>query len=67
MGKKLQKKAGKKSPKLNRSARHKVKYQLQYARTFRNKLRRIRESNGPDAALAYQRAYASGGAAPRSR
>ena len=61
MAKQSQKKAGKKSPKLNRSSKHKTKYQLRYARTFRNKLRRVRKSNGPEAALAYQRAYADAG------
>lgn len=47
------KKGGKGSPKLKRSSRHRTKYALQFARTFKNKLRRVRRCNGEDAARRY--------------
>jgi len=50
------KKGGKGCPKLRRIAKHKAKYQMQYRRTFRNKLKRIRHYNGEDAARQFEQA-----------
>ena len=47
------KKGGKGAPKLKRAARNKTEYALQYARTFKNKLRRVRKHNGDKAASVY--------------
>jgi hypothetical protein len=47
------KKGGKGAPKLKRAARNKSKYARQFARTFKNKLRRVRHSNGEAAASRY--------------
>lgn len=47
------KKGGKGAPKLARSGRNRTKYALQYQRTFRNKLRRVRKHNGEEAAQEY--------------
>lgn len=57
-------KAGKGSPKLKRAAKAstKAKYKNQFTRTYRNKLRRILQSNGAEAAAAYR---ATWGATPR--
>lgn len=35
----------------------KAKYKVQFGRTYNNKLRRIRRSNGPEAAAAYAREF----------
>lgn len=51
------KKAGKGSPKLKRSGRHKTKYQLQFRRTFNNKLKRVRKHNGEKSAREYVLKY----------
>lgn len=55
MANQARKKGGKGCPKLKRTARHKAKYTLQYRRTFRNKLARVRRHNGEAAAVEYQR------------
>ena len=47
------KKGGKGAPKLKRAARDKGKCAAQYARTFKNKLRRVRKCNGEAAAQRY--------------
>jgi hypothetical protein len=49
----------KSSPGLKRASKAstKLKYKRQFIRTFENKLRRVRRSNGPEAAKAYQSQY----------
>ena len=67
MGGDSAKKGGKGAPKLKRSGRAKHKYASQFARTARNKRRRILKHNGPEALAAWERSYASTMAAkPRS-
>ena len=53
------KKGGKGAPKLKRAARDKGKYAAQYARTFKNKLRRVRKCNGEAAAQRYARTHSA--------
>ena len=54
MANQAKKKGGKGAPKLRRIAKHKAKYAMQYRKTFRNKVRRIRRHNGEAAARAYE-------------
>ena len=56
------KKGGKGAPKLKRASRDKTKYSLQYARTYKNKLRRVRKCNGDHAANQYMLMHAPTGA-----
>ena len=37
---------------------NKTKYARQFGRTYDNKLRRVRKSNGPEAAAAYRKDHA---------
>ncbi len=54
------------APKLKRAGRasNKAKYAAQFQRTYRNKLRRIRRSNGPNAALKWMQTHMPGGGRP---
>ena len=52
------KKGGKGAPKLKRSSRNRSEYAAQFARTFKNKLRRVRRCNGDKAASAYASHFA---------